>query len=382
MNLLFLSNYYTHHQQPLCEQWDALTGQNFTFVETEPFPDERKRLGWQESTQTSFVKRYENGAAQAVAPQIRQSDVVILGSAPLETVQERLKEQKLVFKYSERAFKQGYQPLKWVPRLYRYWKRYGRHRSLYLLCASAYTAVDYAVHGAFIGKCYKWGYFPQTKHYALDELFSRKDPAKLLWCGRFLDWKHPDDAVKVAKRLKDEGYRFELDMVGTGELEDAVKKQARDAGVSDCVRFLGAVSSDEVRSHMEQAGIYLFTSDFREGWGAVLNEAMNSGCVVVAGHGIGSVPFLVKHGENGLIYRNGDVEGLYRQVKYLLDHPAQQHRLGRQAYHTITQLWNAETAAARFLRLVEEIEDHGYCDLYQDGPCSRAGIIGNNWFKG
>jgi hypothetical protein len=34
---------------------------------------------------------------------------------------------------------------------------------------------------------------------------------------------------------------------------------------------------EEVRVHMEQSNIYLFTSDFGEGWGAVLNEAMNSG---------------------------------------------------------------------------------------------------------
>ena len=33
---------------------------------------------------------------------------------------------------------------------------------------------------------------------------------------------------------------------------------------------------------MEQADIYLFTSDRNEGWGAVANEAMNSACAMVA----------------------------------------------------------------------------------------------------
>ena len=32
---------------------------------------------------------------------------------------------------------------------------------------------------------------------------------------------------------------------------------------------------------MEKADIFLFTSDRREGWGAVANEAMNSACALV-----------------------------------------------------------------------------------------------------
>ncbi len=48
--------------------------------------------------------------------------------------------------------------------------------------------------------------------------------------------------------------------------------------------MLGAMSPDKVRAYMERADVFLFTSDFNEGWGAVLNESMNSGCAVVASH--------------------------------------------------------------------------------------------------
>ena len=53
---------------------------------------------------------------------------------------------------------------------------------------------------------------------------------------------------------------------------------------------------------MERADIYLATSDRQEGWGAVINEAMNSGCAVVADHMMGAVPYLISHEENGMIY--------------------------------------------------------------------------------
>ncbi|MBQ9082433.1 MAG: glycosyltransferase, partial [Clostridia bacterium] len=243
------------------------------------------------------------------------------------------------------------------------------------------TAADYNLHGAFLGKSSKWGYFPETKHYDIDVLMAQKRPTRILWCGRFLDWKHPEQAIAVAARLKAAGYAFELELIGSGALEQTLRQQIADGGLSDCVRLTGALSPDEVRTRMETAGIYLFTSDFHEGWGAVLNEAMNSGCAVAASHAIGAVPFLVKPGENGQIYRSGDTDALYRKVKFLLDHPETQQMLGRNAYDTIVRLWNAETAAERLLRLTEELRKHGRCDLYTDGPCSRAPFLKNNWFK-
>ena len=99
---------------------------------------------------------------------------------------------------------------------------------------------------------------------------------------------------------------------------------------------------------------------------------MNSGCAVVGCEDIGSVPYLIREGQNGLVYASGDVDGLYGQVKYLMDHPGEQRRLGTAAYHTITERWNAETAAARFLELSRRIlAGEKSPDLYEDGPGSR-----------
>lgn len=381
MKILFLSNYYTHHQQPLCEALDRLTEHNFTFVATEPFSEERRRMGWDMQTDVPFVRQYEEMVREG-SSDILDADVVILGSAPICLVRQRLKAKKLVFFYAERIYKNGYQPLKWLPRMCRFWTRYGKYKSMYLLSASAYTAVDYAIHGTFLGKSYKWGYFPETKQYDLDELMAQKEPTKLLWCGRFLEWKHPEAALEVAKRLKRDGYVFELEIIGTGDMMDTLRRQADAEGLSDCVCFSGVMPTAAVRKQMESAGIFLFTSDFHEGWGAVLNEAMNSGCAAVVSHGIGSAPFLLKHGENGMIYRNGDTEGLYRNVKFLLDHPQEQRQLGEKAYQTITQIWNADTAAERLMELAEEIRRNGNSQRYSEGPCSKAPVIWNNWFRG
>lgn len=380
MNWTFLSNYYTHHQKAICEELDARCN-SFIFLSTEKFDDERKKLGWNEEN-NSFVRECSNLSEAEICNAVNDADTLIFGAAPLGMIADRLRSNRLVLKYSERVFKRGYQPLKWLPRLFLYRKNYGRYKSFYLLCASAYTAVDYAIHGTFLNKAYKWGYFPETKKYNTDELLDNKNHAEILWCGRFLDWKHPDDAIEVARRLRKDGYKFKLTMIGAGETKSQLFSQTKENHLEDYINFVGSKTPDEVRLYMESAGIFLFTSDFQEGWGAVLNESMNSGCAVVASHAAGSVPYLIKNNDNGFIYKNGDVDDLYNKVKILLDNPEKQRSFGKKAYHTIVDLWNAEVAVQRLVKLSEEINDHGYCDIYEDGPCSKAPIISNNWFKG
>ena len=127
---------------------------------------------------------------------------------------------------------------------------------------------------------------------------------------------------------------------------------------------------------MEASELFLFTSDRNEGWGAVLNESMNSGCAVVACKAIGSVPFLIREGESGLTYESGDVAQLYSHVKTLLDDAERCRALGRKAYATMAGQWNADAAAQRLLALSEALlQGERQPSLYEEGPCSRAKIL-------
>lgn len=77
--------------------------------------------------------------------------------------------------------------------------------------------------------------------------------------------------------------------------------------VGDCVSLIGNMPNDEILALMQKSHIFIFTSDRNEGWGAVLNEAMSNGCAVVASNMIGAAPYLIKQGENGYIFKSGDV---------------------------------------------------------------------------
>lgn len=378
MKVTFYSNYLNHHQLPFCLSMYRRLGDKFRFIATTPINSERVLLGYEDMNKKyPFVlTTYDNQQNEIEAMRLAaESDVIIHGSAPEKYIKKRIKNGKLTFRYSERAFKRGRKHILNPKRIggmllhHTYFSR----KNVYMLCASAYTAGDMAMVGAYLGRTFKWGYFPEAKSYNLDEMFSQKsEKPLLLWCGRFLKLKHPEKAVLVAERLKQEGYDFDLQMLGAGEEQERIKKMIEEKKVEDRVSLLGSVPAKQVREYMEKANIFLFTSDQNEGWGAVLNESMNSGCAVVASKAIGSVPFLMQDGENGLVYEDKDFEDLYRKVKFLMDNPEKRDEYGKNAYKTMTEHWSAEVAAERIIELAKQLPNK---NAFKDGPCSRAKLM-------
>ncbi len=384
MKVCFVSNYFNHHQSAFCDRMYALTQGNFAFVATAPMGSQRRALGYGTETVPGYVHFSYTGRndRDTCRKLIREADVVIAGQAPEWLLRERVLSRKLMLRYQERPLKKEPGPLgRLGKRLKWHWLN-PPFAPVYLLCASASCAGDYDRFGLFRGKCFRWGYFPETRQYDTDALFSGKDPALILWAGRFLDWKHPDDALWVAKALKDRGLSFRMRLIGAGDMEPKLRQRIRELELEDRVSLTGAMKPAQVRCHMEKAGIFLFTSDRREGWGAVLNEAMNSGCAVVASHAAGAVPFLLKDGETGLIYPSGNQAQLTEKTACLLESPAKQRRLGEAAYRSIATQWNADTASARILKLSQVLLSGGTGqELYAAGPCSRAEVLEDNWFE-
>lgn len=376
MKLVFASNFFNHHQKPISDALAQMDGIEYHFLSFSPMPDERKNMGYDDHSDPSYViKAYESKEAlRHCLRLIKEADAVILGSAPPRYLLNRIWSNKLVLYYSERPLKKGKQILKYIPRWLLWHIRYPNHKKIYLLCASAYTAGDFVKFGLFKNKTYKWGYFPETIHYdSMEELIDQKEKNHILWCGRFLDWKHPDDALIVAKNLRDEGYSFRMSFIGGGEMDEQLRRMATEYQLEEYVQFLGTMPPENVRKYMEKAGIFLFTSDRKEGWGAVLNEAMNSGCAVVGSDEIGSVPYLIQDRNNGLVYESGNTDMLYEKTKYLLENPGCQKKIGIGAYKTMQATWNSEVASHRLLALIRALladEKNPLC--FDEGPCSKA----------
>lgn len=372
MKLVFISNYFNHHQKPLSDAFYQKLGDDYVFVQTIEMEKERINMGWSMSTLPPYVKSlYIDSEHDECIRYINEADAVIYGSTPSYLLNKRKRANKLIFGYSERPLKRSESFVQVFLRSIKWHIVYSKRKSTYMLCASAYTAHDYALMGLFKGKTYKWGYFPETKTYDnVERLLNKKKKGTILWVARFLDWKHPELPIKLAKKLSEKSYDFSLDMIGVGEEFEKIKALIEEYNLAEKVHLLGSMSPEMVREHMEQSEIFVFTSDRNEGWGAVLNESMNSGCAVVANEAIGSVPFLIKDGYNGCIYADGNFEDLYKKVTSLLENSEKRLLLGKNAYATIVKQWNADVASKNFIELYNHIKNGEFTNEINDAPCA------------
>ena len=372
MKIVLVSNFYNHHQAFISRKLFELSNGQFRFISTSELPNERKKLGYR-SIVDPFLINYSDSSVEA-QEWIDSADAVIIGAASSNLLKNRIANKKITMRYSEHLFKKGIQWWKFPYRLLRAIISRTDAKNVYLLCASAFAAPDYAKLGLFKSKSYKWGYFPECKKYDdFDAMMTKKDSREILWCGRFLDWKHPDDVIEVANRLKKTGEPFRLNIIGSGVMEDYLVQLVAKYGLENEVCFLGSTSPENVRRAMEHAGIYAFTSDHNEGWGVVLNEAMNSGCAIVASDQIGAAPYLLQDNENGLTYHSEDVDMLYSKIYYLLNCADEQRRLGVNAYNTIISKWNPDIAAVRLYALLQAlVGGDENPNIFDEGPCSKA----------
>ena len=161
MKIVFVSNYYNHHQSSICAAFDKLTNHNFVFVATGKMREERKKLGYNHIRIPEYVvESFLNSETKKKCKDyIEEADVAIIGSASNNLIKERIKKGKLVFRYSERPLKKGLEIWKYPFRFIKWHLKNPKNKPIHMLCASAYTAGDYKKFRLFKNRTYKWGYF-------------------------------------------------------------------------------------------------------------------------------------------------------------------------------------------------------------------------------
>ncbi|SCY00441.1 Glycosyltransferase involved in cell wall bisynthesis [Butyrivibrio hungatei] len=380
MVITFVSNYINHHQIPFCDAMSSLFEDvDFHFVQAMPMEEKRINMGWavdpKDYPYVSLFYEDEKYCEELIL----NSDVVIFGwteGITSELEKKRLSSGRLSFRVSERIYRGS--RIKWLsPR--GLMKKYNEHiryrkKPVYLLCAGAYVSADFKLIHAYPDKMLKWGYYPDVKDRSF-RVSETDNKIRLCWAGRFVKLKHPEYAIELCKELEKFGYDYELKMIGDGYMREELEKSVSDAGLSANVSFLGNLKPEEVTMHMKDSDIFLFTSNYLEGWGAVVNEAMQCGCAVVASREAGAVPFLITDGENGFSYRNGDCEDFKKKVLSLFQEKYKILQFAKNGYDTIEKVWNAKNASMEFVRFCREYIDGAVPRPADIGPMSKAEII-------
>lgn len=385
--LAIFSSILNHHQVGVADELYRILGENFSFIELNN--DNQKKGSTEDfSTRPYLIKAWESQSQATLAMKIaRYSEACIFGgvdSLPYE--KERLKNDLLTLDMDERPLKRGLVNILSkanIYTLYYYWSNNWKSKPLYKLCCSAFTAKDYERLYMYKDKCFKWGYFTRVNYNLSIEKYidsSSQPTIPIMWCGRFLKWKHPEMPVQMAAKLKSKGYKFHISIYGdergaakydkiypTAKLE----KLIRNLGVEDCVSLKGNIPNNEIIKAMQKSAIFLFTSNCFEGWGAVANESMANGCVLIASDAVGSAPYLIKDGENGFCFKSECIDSLVQKVEWLFTHPEEMKQMRKKAFESIVYVWSPSNAVCSLLQLIDDLQNSRKSSI-KYGPCSKA----------
>ncbi|MBI1787510.1 MAG: glycosyltransferase [Acidobacteria bacterium] len=134
----------------------------------------------------------------------------------------------------------------------------------------------------------------------------------ILSAGALIERKGHHRIARALRALVDEGCPAQLVIAGgagrEGRYEDQIRREVRELGLEDRVRFIGTVTPEEMATWMSAADVFCLASN-REGWPNVVHEASACGTPVVATD-VGGVPDMVPSSDYGFVVPSNDAGAL------------------------------------------------------------------------
>jgi len=162
------------------------------------------------------------------------------------------------------------------------------------------------------------------------------DRPSVLYAAKFTRRKRPNDLLDAARRLKMETVcPFSVIMAGSGELEQELRTFCAAHGLDNVV-FTGFVNQTELPALYAASDVFVLSAQ-DEPWGLAVNEAMCASLPVVVSREVGCVADLVRDGLNGYTPEAGDIEGLARALRRLIEDEGLRRRQGQASLARILQ---------------------------------------------
>ena len=176
-----------------------------------------------------------------------------------------------------------------------------------------YTSNFFAVSD-FIGKKLAEKSFPKEKiltHYLGIKIETpikiNEHNNRLFFAGRFVEKKGIDTLISAVKVLKSNSHNIQLDLAGSGPLENYYKKITKDIPE---INYLGWLSKEKIEFYMQNSLAVVVPSRVAsngdcEGLPTIILEALSNSCLVIASNHSG-IPEIIKPNITGFMFREND----------------------------------------------------------------------------
>ncbi len=181
-----------------------------------------------------------------------------------------------------------------------------------------------------------------ASHYAPRPGVDRTREPTFLYVGRLRRYKGIEVALRALAIARRERNDLTLDIAGTGDDAERLRRLAGSQGIAGAVRFHGFVDEAAKLDLFRRSWANLFPSP-KEGWGLTVMEAAGCGTPSLASDSPG-LRDSVQHGRTGFLVPHGDPEALAARMLELAGTPGLVEELGRNARQSALA-WSWEDAA-------------------------------------
>jgi glycosyltransferase involved in cell wall biosynthesis len=162
-----------------------------------------------------------------------------------------------------------------------------------------------------------------------DASVSRVGGPRFLYCGQLVPRKGVDLLVRSFVRIAATHPSSTLTLVGAGPMQGELVSMIPEP-LRSRVCFAGFREVEDLPHFFAESDVFILPSR-HDGWGLVVNQAIGAGLPVIASSAVGAAEDLVRDGENGVIFPNGDEESLTAALKSFADQPERIRRCGERS---------------------------------------------------
>ena len=182
-----------------------------------------------------------------------------------------------------------------------------------------------------------------------EPLMLKPDVKRIIHVGRLVKWKRVDLLIEAYRKLKLIHTDLELIVVGGGpELENLKAQAGNDASII----FTGAIYDAKVLGkYLKESSVYVLA-----GMGGLsINEAMCYAKPIVCSIADGTEKEIVREGENGYFFENGNLGSLTEKINLILSDAELCKRMGEKSLKIIEEEVNLDIIAERYVKAFEYV---------------------------
>lgn len=195
----------------------------------------------------------------------------------------------------------------------------------------------------------------------ISDAFFEVDPGRevthrVLFVGYLRTLKRPDLALEALALARREEQGLNLSFAGAAVepwLAARLQELVAANQMGNHVRFLGQLSEAQVLEAYQEMSVLLLTSEL-ETSPMVVEQAMAAGKPVVA-TAVGGVPYLVDHGQNGILVEPNEPQQIAEALVTLARDPDLRKRLGQAARQEAIARFKVEAVAAKTHAMYQDI---------------------------